>query len=502
MPEKRQPSQVKFFLNWAVLLGLTWASPNQAAASVQVEYKTSRMQGLVEFALALADPQRHAPALSEIFNRSEEKNPEVLKAVQTVQSVVNRLPRGIDFPSSVSNRQLGYSVLDLILAQSVYAKDLVDLSQRILGLMPLSDHRQLVTALARLESVYSRLIWEPNKQALLEHQKKLEVMAQAVNLNDMFQKAMTFYGGNWPPDVPFVIALFPVPALSRFQNSTTSHSIGSVEIHGVQTGGNEDDLQGSFGVIFHELCHSLYGSQSGEVMKQFDSYFRKNKSPFRRPALAWADEAIATALGNGWAYAKVNQQNLDSNDWYNNKIIAGYAKAIYPVVKSYIETGKSMDADFVNQMIDQFTRHFPNSLYNFENVLSHTTVLHQSSLFESSQLKSILRKRFPILQYNSSSPLVDPESIASARDENSLLFVVIKPTEIDSLARLAEEIPFLKEKLPALRHMPSRSYFAALDATARPYIIAKISSKEDLVLALDAMKSAQVIDPKTAVRSF
>ncbi|RYZ69292.1 MAG: hypothetical protein EOP05_15065, partial [Proteobacteria bacterium] len=315
----------------ATLLGCSISFAAVTGAPVQVEYRISRVHGLVQFALALADDANQAPGLKEIWVRSKFQSDEVKKAVADLKVVSRSLSGGLDFNSAVSSRPQGIGTDSLIVIQSLYARDLKDLALRTLGILPIDEERLFINALHVLEPVYNSLVWNVGSRDLHVAKRMLEKIAVRVKLEGLFGQAVRFYHGNWPREVPFVIGLHAIPALKDFKNSTTSTSFASVEVHGIQTGVKLNNVEDDFGVVFHELCHSIYGSQSTEFMMELEKWFLANKSPYARQAYAHLNEALATALGNSWAYEKARKEP-PSESWYNEPTIDAYAKAISPLV--------------------------------------------------------------------------------------------------------------------------------------------------------------------------
>ncbi len=327
-------------------------------AAKLVEYKISRMHGLIDFAYALTEEPHRAPGVREIYVRSSEGTLKVKTAIEDIRSLSGVLHSGFDFSSPVMSRQEGATVMDLTVVQSIWARDLEDLSQRVLGLMPLADHKKFFDALKVLEPVYGKLIWSSSSTELEKHKRKLDELAVKVNLDEMFKQAERFYRGQWPEKTPFLIGLYAVPFIKGFQNSTNSHSMGSVEEHGVMVGVKSKELPGSFGVIFHELCHSIYESQSNEFKKEFESYFKSSSSLYKNQAYMWINEALATALGNGWAYEKAGEDPSRKNLGTIKLQLMDTARAFILWLK--ITCAKCpLDKDFVVKAIEIFFyKHF------------------------------------------------------------------------------------------------------------------------------------------------
>ena len=380
-------------------LSLTVLMSPAAQAKVGVEYRVSRMHGLFDFALAVAGYPHQAESMVRVFDSSREKTPSVVAAVAALDHLHSSLEAGVEFVSPVASRTRGESIHQILLGQSFFAKDLADFQIRATGLLTPNDQTVLFDSLAKLEPVFDRLVWKNSEKALNDHRRKLEALAGKAKLDEMFEKAVAFYGAKWPSGLPFTVGLYPTPFVKEkgYRNSTHSSSQGTIEEHGVMMVKNEEDLAGSFGTIFHELCHSLYASQTDQEMIEFEKAFETNRSAHSILAYNYINEALATALGNGWAAEKAAGR-VDGGHWYTNPYIDGFAKAIFPIVKENVEHAKKMDAAFVSKVIDAFAQKFPEAPYEFEALFNRVVVVTES--MTSSDLRRAFRNRFAISSYS------------------------------------------------------------------------------------------------------
>lgn len=492
-----QKSLQQVLFTFCLLAGLT------AQAGVKVEYKINRTQGLFNFVQALNGDPNQAPGLREIFDKSSYNKSDLqhmLTIYKSLNSYINRsILSGSD--TSIPGRFFGRPVKDILLTQSVFAKDLADFSQRALGILPMKQHEMFFSVLKKFEPVYIDLIWNKSLPELQRHKTELEKMAMESNLNDLFAKAVIFYRANWPEDVPFTVGLYPIPFIEGFKNSSNSHSVGTIEDHGVMIGLKQDDLAGSFSVIFHEICHSLYESQGQEFMKTLSTYFTESASPYRESAYKWFDEAAATAVGNGWVFETVTKKQKLAM-WYNDPVIDGFAKEIYPLTKDYIVKGKPLDRPFIDQTIQLFAKKFPESIYLYKDQLHQVTFIHEGTFVKNTEARDYLISRFAIAGFSGSAPIDHPTTIQTASNNRDTLFVLFNNSETKQVERLVASVPFLKRNFLALISMKNRSYFSAIDENSRSYVVVKAENKQDFIAALDKMKAQLRIDPKNPIQNF
>lgn len=490
------------FLN-AALFTLCLLTSHLGFSAVKVEYKISRAQGLFNFVQAVSGDTNQAPSLREIFDKSA-YNKSDLQHMMTIYKGLSTYLSRSNMPTDdqvIPGRYPGRPVKDILLTQSVFSKDLADFSQRALGVLPMKQHEEFFSVLKKFEPAYMDLIWNKSLPELQRHKSELEKMAAEANLDSLFAKAVVFYRANWPDDVPFTVGLYPIPFIDGFKNSSNSHSVGTVEDHGVLIGLKKQDVASSFSVIFHEICHSLYDSQAPEFMKSLSTYFLGSTSPYRDSAYKWFNEAAATAIGNGWVYATVAKGEKQVA-WYNDPIIDGFAKEIYPMTRDYITQGKSLDRPYIDQAVMLFSRKFPESIYLYKDQLHHLTFIHEGSILKSSEARDFFISRFSIAGFSGSAPIDHPITIQTANADRTALFLVFNNSEGKQLERLIASVPFLKRNFLTLISLKNRSFFAALDENSRTYVVVKAESKQDFVAALDKMKLQLRIDPKTPVQSF
>ena len=487
----------------AALFSLCLFTSLAGFSAVKVEYKISRAHGLFNFIQAISGDTNQAPGLREIFDKSA-YNKSDLQHMLSVYKGLSAYLNQSNMPANIQvipGRYQGRPVKDILLTQSIFSKDLADFSQRALGILPMKEHEQFFLVLKKFEPAYLDLVWTKSLPELQRHKTDMEKLAAEVNLDGLFAKAVFFYRANWPEDVPFTVGLYPIPFIDGYKNSANSHSVGTVEDHGVMIGLKQQDLAGSFSVIFHEICHSLYDSQAPEFMKSLSTYFTDSTSPYKANAYKWFNEAAATAIGNGWVFATVSKgQKLAL--WYNEPTIDGFAKEIYPLTRDYLVQGKALDRTYIDQAVALFAKKFPESIYLYKDQLNQLTFIHEGTLLKTSEARDYFVSRFSIAAFSGSSPIDHPVTIETANSDRTALFLVFNNAETKQLEHLIAGVPFLKRNFLTVISLKNRSFFAALDENSRTYVIVRAENKQDFLAALDKMKAQLRIDPKTPVQNF
>lgn len=472
-----------------------------SSAATKVEYRVSRTHGLIVYALSLAGSPHRPTVYQDLWKKSRFFNTAGTEAVSDLQKMTPLLQAQMSYGGGADQQPIrSPDLLQLLIIQSIFSQSLEDLNQRSLGLLPMNDHRKLFTALKVLEAGFEDLVWKKGRWELLAHQKKLETLSDQVNLDELFAKAKKFYGSSWPKDLPFTVGLYAVPFQANGKNGTNSSSIGSVEEHGVLIGGGKEDLAGSFGVIFHELCHAIFDVRAEEAIKTFDASYLENSSPYRWQAKSWANEVLATTVGNGWVFEIANKGKTDEGPWYNNPLIDGFARQIFPLTKDYLNSGKTIDRAYIHKMITLFAAKFPEALSTYSDRFNKIAVIH-SQFISQSDLMDLLQNRFFISSLNASSTLLGPQSAETLKPSSTAL-IVLTPEEVLSLTSLAESSGTLKKYLTPILSMKPRSYFSAVDEDGKAIVVLFAKTKDDVTMALDQMKKETKIDPKQPIHSY
>ena len=157
------------------------------------------------------------------------------------------------------------------------------------------------------------------------------------------------------------------------------------------------------------MCHILYDGQSADNQHNIERWMNKSSSKYKSLAYQYFDEGMATAIGNGWAYEVLNNK-IDKTDWYNDDIINGYGHALFPLVKSYLRTGKTMDSTFVNEAIELFASTFPNSINDYNVMLNDVFISGSFPDSLNSPIMKIVADNFRISSRALSTPFMDEET--------------------------------------------------------------------------------------------
>ncbi|MDF3025958.1 MAG: hypothetical protein K0S23_265 [Fluviicola sp.] len=394
--------------------------------------------------------------------------------------------RRADFPESRRQTRTTYDLIDIALVNSTTIAEFRD---RIIGILPNSELQKLIVLMQQAEGYYDRLIWNDNETKLIAQRTALE--KYTAQCSESFTKINRFYNSSWMKEIPFVVALYPIPGKSG--SSTATPHANSLCV-GVLT--DETDHVGRIGVVLHEMCHVLYDEQSSEFQHQLETYFTGNKSAYSQFAYNFFDEGLATALGNGWAYKYLSGE-LDSTDWYNNEYINGFGKALYPMVEEYISNNKTLDQAFVNKAIDLFAAAFPNSVTDYGILLNRVSIYNDADAGpEIDQVMNLIGSYFQMTNSGFSSPILDPTALEYLKTGHQTQLVIIDRNQEANIKQMKKLFP----ELSKVKFTPNKimSFF---DSQKRPVIILYAEDKANLEILLKEMKAKKYFDQKKIVQN-
>ena len=464
---------------------LFFQSGGQAAE--RVEFVANKIHSLVVFVKSVAGDPHGSEPLKQLFENSKFHNSESEHYLQEYQDLDRALNRYISFSGYPTDRKDGESVANLVLIQSAFATSLPDFQNRMLGMLRNEEQEKLMQVLNFFEPIHEKLLWTPYHQELEKAVALYTKKSKQWKLDEMFEKASQFYNAKWPSNQKFRISLFPIPPKSR---GSVASSYGAFESVGIIIG--EKDIEGRFGVVFHELCHSLYDAESVEFQKQLSKWFQVNKSPFSRPANAWLNEALATVLGNGWAYYKMTGE-LDKTSWYNDPTIEGFSKALYPEVVKSLEADQSIDQKFVDITIQTFQKTFPQYLKDFGSLLSSVSIFTDGSFGTTVPFSKQLRGMYRIQSMNSSSPINHEESVKILKeDQSSTVLFFAKWRNTKQFESIKRDFPYITEKVE--KAQKGKNLLGVFDHEGQKIIISLLNDNVGFDFIIAKLKALKQIE--------
>lgn len=276
----------------------------------------------------------------------------------------------------------------------INSRSIQEFKSQAFGIIPNTELFLFSHILSEFEPVYDSLVYIPNKTEFEKQLAELKYFVQKSNLSKFFQKGLIFYDTQWDNSIPIDIAVIPSVSKGGF----TAKAFLNNAISEVPINFKENDVL--FSVLMHEIYHNLYDGQSLELKLKIQTWFNNNASKNSQYAYLLLNEALATALGNGYVYEQLNGKT-ENADWYNVKYINLMAKQIYPIVKEYLKQNKPIDKNFVDHYIalyDSNFSHWTNELDNlFANLFVTTDNANDINYFNNNyRYSSFYKSQTPI----------------------------------------------------------------------------------------------------------
>lgn len=377
----------------------------------------------------------------------------------------------------------GYrSIKDLLIMGTVQSDDIHEFKQRIVGILHSSDYERLIRIMNEANIWYEKIIWSKHGKQAMMQLKKLENYQQSTN--SAFLKLKKFYGSSWPDDVPFIIALSPVPGKNGATAATPHANVLCLDVLTEET-----DYAARIAIALHEICHVLYAEQSRELQTELENYFSQSRSAYASAAHNFFDEGLATANGNGWVY-KLITGNIDTKGWYSNEYIDGFGHFLYPLTTQYLSENKSIDGFFVTEAIRLFSEKFPRAPDDYGILFNHL-VLHsdEEEPQARNKVKQDIYEQFSIYYLNFTSPILGDESTGLLKDSEETQLIVIDRNHEKTLDALKALLPEFKNVHYNVNDNFVISYF---DHRKRLIMIAKIN-EGDTKLLFEAIKKQKFL---------
>lgn len=273
-----------------------------------------------------------------------------------------------EFQGYPAGQKVPVMTTSLIEKHLISATSIQEFKSRTFGIIPNTELFLFSHILSEFQPVYDSLIYFPNKTEFEKQLIELKDFVLKTNLSNFFQKGLIFYGSQWDNSISVDIAVIPSVSKDGF----TAKAFLNNAISEVPINFKENDIL--FSVLMHEIYHNIYDGQALELKLKIQSWFNNNTSKNSQYAYLLLNEALATALGNGYVYEQLNGKT-DKEDWYNVKYIDLMAKQIYPIVKEYLIQNKQIDKDFVDKYIASYDNNFSDWTNELNNLFTNRYVL-------------------------------------------------------------------------------------------------------------------------------
>ena len=454
---------------------------NAQSDFIQVQH--SKVLGTLSFINAASGAPGSPPSYIDFINKNLENDP----AFQELISIY----KALDFETSMhrekfpEKRHAYTSSMNLLWISSANASSIDDFAIRSIGFLPPNDHSSFIKIMKQVEPYYEKLVWSVTKTEREEMEDGIK--PYKVKIGQLFKKVNVFLGSEWSESTPFKIMLYPIP-LS--QGGTTAIPMGNNLICSYLSGRKEDPI-GLVGVAVHEMDHILYDAQPLALQKAIDKWFTTSTNPFAPLAYDFFDEGLATAVGNGWAYEEINGM-IDTGEWYNFEYVNGFGKALFPLAKDYLNSGKTIDKAFIDQAITLFEEAFPKATNDLDILMNNINVFSQSE--DEAVINGYfdgIGARFRMRSVYFSSPMNKEKSLVRFRESNRTKMVLLDENKEEALIILQKQFPKFPKKFDLKK--PQLTSFYDVE-TKSNVILLNLKSAQDYPALMDKLKSAKYLE--------
>jgi hypothetical protein len=331
------------------------------------------------------------------------------------------------------------SVDEILERNLIYSRDLQEFKVRSLGILPATQLDGLISALNDFTPVYDKLVYQPNKTAFekqLREIKALLVSHKVANVAGDFELASAFYRSPWDPSIPFIFVFYPLPNSERF----TATAFANIALSAIPT--SMTSFTGILSVMLHEASHILYDEQPASFKSELEGWFENNSSIYSHYAEAILNESLATAVGNGYFYARLNG-SLNTRPWYGWKYYDEMARQMYPTVKQYLDDRKPIDREFVERYISAYEAKFSSWISEWDYLLSGRIVLatRQADL-------DLIQRKFPFSPEHTELTDFSVGSWKKVREHHGTKVIIISTDNRHTLDELKGYFPELEAWRP------------------------------------------------------
>lgn len=193
-------------------------------------------------------------------------------------------------------------------------------------------------------------------------------------------------------------------------------------------------------VVLHEMCHFFFNNTTSKNLLTLQKQFSDQGRLSATAAFNLLNETLATTFGNGI----INKQLMPKETWdkyigtknsfYNQYYVDKAAKAIMPMMETYISEKKTLyDDSFVKTYISELKKAFGNEL-EAPSVLLNDTLLLEDEEYKHSFFDEF-RKIFYVSRLNSGT-WKDKEILDAIKTEpNHTTLIIVHPKKWSHLSK-------------------------------------------------------------------
>lgn len=439
----------------------------------KVELRASKVHGLVKFVELLVEDH---PTFWKLIDSKQHKS--VREKVIQFNELKNTYLMG-SFPTGAQNYkgETSVSIWSVIIWQSILSRNIKDFREKTTGLMRVHVQDKFIKIINEL-SVFYEPFWLKNKKYLTTFiQKAIPVLNKSDATSSLIKSIRIFYGSTWPEHKAFPIGLYLVPKNTKVMGASSFDTFEEAAIK------PQEELYGRLGVIVHEMCHTYYANQQMELFKQMNEFYKSSKSPFSNHAYNYMNESLATVLGNGIFYEKMSKK-VDHN-WYNDKIIDGFAHSLHSLTLEYIKNNRTMDNNYFSRSIKLFEKSFPD----MNKQLIYLVNKPLFSISSPDEIKNLYQTFLNVMKVQPnqiSAPFIHEYTRKAYEVSSSPLVLIVSKWESESLRKVGKVYPEIISKISKI--MSSKKEWSYFFHKERFHLIVKYINNKQYLAVLNKIK--------------
>jgi len=198
------------------------------------------------------------------------------------------------------------------------------------------------------------------------------------------------------------------------------------------------------------------------------------------------NEVLGGAIGH-----KMKDDLIGPHDFsYGQSFIRDFDEAIYPLVVSYLDEGKTLDENFVEQSLQIYGETFPNAHKEYNYLL--TTYYLLTDAENHSISREIMKNISMPMMYEKENTIMDDAKVEKMVDYDFTKLVVISKDHEKTINYLKNKIPELKN----FKELKTESDFVLSfhDTDGKAYIIINLHSMDRFAEVLEKLKERKTIE--------
>ena len=473
-----------------VMLGASARVEAADPQSFRVKLQIDKPYCVLNFMETLRTRGYYGPTLYAYYNKSKFNGDKRLeRLVQEYASVKTAYRYECDGIPKYRFAAKDKSTSDVFFALSTRARNLAELKQVTVGIIPLEDHLRLFEVLEEAESIYDELIWKPFHEQAQSRLRALQAYTNQVNLGAMLGPIARFLNSTWTAETPLVVSFAIVPGQKI---RLIPPPLGNVIRAGLLT--DSDDYAWYIAMIAHEFTHRAFAEQSLKMHQQIDQWLSQSNSPYRGTVNLMFDEVLAGGVGHKVREDLTGQAHAFT---YGQAAVRAMDEAAYPLIVSYLEQGRTIDRPFVDECLTLYEKTFPQALHEYHSLFQ---VYYLLTDLQGSVARSLARQ----LRRNLVGPMMY-EIGSGMTEENVAALKAYDFTKVIVITRDHEKtLAFLRNRITVLDGYPdlgtgSDWILSCHDADGHPYVIVNLQSEKRFVEVTETLKAVKTIDPENPV---